>query len=83
MKFKIFNFAKSIWSFNRSLSGQGNRATLKKIKEITKKLNIKNIKSGTKCFDWKIPKEWHVASRWKINIFIKMVNFFNLYWMVC
>ena len=49
MKFKIFNFAKSIWSYNRSLSGEGNRATLKKIKSVVK-LKLKNIKSGTKCF---------------------------------
>ena len=62
MKFNILNFAKSIWSFNRSLSGEGNRATLKKIKEIVKKLNIKSIKSGSKCFDWKIPNEWNVNS---------------------
>ena len=41
MKFKIFNFVKSIWSYNRSLSGEGNRVTLKKIKEITKKLKVK------------------------------------------
>ena len=67
MKFNILNFAKSIWSFNRSLSGEGNRATLKKIKEIVKKLNIKSIKSGSKCFDWKIPKEWHVDHAYLID----------------
>ena len=67
MKFKIFNFAKSIWSYNRSLSGEGNRATLKKIKSVVKKLKLKDIKSGTKCFDWNIPKEWHVEDAYIVG----------------
>ena len=67
MKFKIFNFAKSIWSYNRSLGGEGNRATLKKIKSVVKKLKLKDIKSGTKCFDWNIPKEWHVEDAYIVG----------------
>ena len=67
MKFKIFNFAKSIWSFNRSLTGDGNRKTLKIIKKNVNLLNIKNIKSGTKCFDWVIPLEWKVEEAFLID----------------
>ena len=67
MRFKIFNFAKSIWSFNRSLTGEGNRKTLKIIKKNVNLLNIKNIKSGTKCFDWVIPLEWKVEEAFLID----------------
>ena len=51
-------FAKKIWHYNRSLTGEGTRETLIKIKNINSELKIKSIKSGTKVFDWTIPPEW-------------------------
>ena len=56
---KVFNLAKKIWSFNRSLTGKGVRETLSEFKKINKSLKIKKVKSGTKAFDWKIPLEWN------------------------
>ena len=61
MKFdSIYNFLKHLFPYNRSLTGKGNIKTLMEIKKINPLLKIKNIKSGTKVFDWKIPKEWSV-----------------------
>ena len=57
---QIYNFAKKILRFERSLSSIGNLKTLKEIKKINSKLIIKNFKSGSKVFDWIVPKEWHV-----------------------
>ena len=57
---QIFNFAKKIIGYPRSLSGDGVRETLKSIKEILPQMKIKNFKSGKKVFDWKIPLEWNV-----------------------
>ncbi len=57
---KIHDFAKDLWPLNRSLTGEGNRKTLKKIKEIIPDLNIFSINSGEKVFDWTIPNEWEV-----------------------
>ena len=54
----LHTFAKKIWHYNRSLTGEGTRETLKKIKNINSGLKIKSIKSGTKVFDWTIPLEW-------------------------
>ena len=56
----IHNFAKDLWPLNRSLTGEGNRKTLEKIKEILPELEICSVKSGTQVFDWEIPKEWQV-----------------------
>jgi aminopeptidase-like protein len=55
-------FARKIWKFNRSLTGNGNRKTLKELQKISSLLKIKEIKSGTKVFDWTVPKEWQVNS---------------------
>ena len=58
---KIFN---NLWPINRSITGMGFLKSLKIIKKETKNLKIKKIKSGTKVFDWKIPKEWNVNEAW-------------------
>ena len=54
----LHTFANKIWHYNRSLTGEGTRETLKKIKHINSNLKIKSIKSGTKVFDWTVPPEW-------------------------
>ncbi len=59
-KKQIFDFAKSIWSYNRSLTGEGVNKTLNKIKSQCKSLKIIKIKSNSKVFDWKIPLVWKV-----------------------
>ena len=57
---EIHNFAKELWPINRSLTGDGVRETLEKIKIKIPELKIHSIATGTKVFDWEIPKEWHV-----------------------
>ncbi len=57
---KIYNLAKKIWSYNRSLTGNGVRKTLFEFNKIFEELKIFEIKSGTKAFDWVIPEEWNV-----------------------
>ena len=59
---KIYNLAKFLWPINRSLTGNGNRKTLKIIKKILVNLKIKEVISDKKVYDWKTPKEWNVKS---------------------
>ena len=66
-KNKIFDFAKKIFPYPRSLTGNGVRKTLKDIKSIIPKLKIIEIPSGTKAFDWKIPLEWSVSDAYIID----------------
>jgi len=56
----IHRFARELWPINRSITGEGLRETLKKISIHLPNLEIKNIPSGTKVFDWTVPKEWKV-----------------------
>ena len=64
---KIHKFAKSIFNINRSLTGPGVRETLKELKTICPKLNIKSYNSNTKVFDWKIPLEWNLKDGYIIG----------------
>ena len=58
---RIYKLIQLLWPLNRSLTGNDNRKTLKLLKNINPKLKIKEVKSGTKVFDWKIPNEWNVS----------------------
>ena len=58
---EIYKFMVDNFYINRSLSGKGTRKFLVNIKKKIKKLKIKEIRSGTKVFDWTIPDEWNVT----------------------
>ena len=62
--YRIYNLAKKLWHYNRSITGIDNRKTLKHLQGISKKLKIKSIKSGKKVFDWVVPDEWNVKDAW-------------------
>jgi aminopeptidase-like protein len=64
----IYNLAKNLWKFNRSITGEGVRETLQLIKEnYIKNLNIFSIPTNTKIFDWVVPSEWHVNEAYIID----------------
>ena len=58
----IFEFARDIIPYNRSVVSTDVLKTLKKIKTKIKKLKIIKVRSGSKIFDWKIPYEWKAIS---------------------
>ena len=60
IEIKIINLIKKIFTYNRSLTGDGNRKTLNEVKKIIKNLKIIQYNSGEKVFDWIIPPEWNV-----------------------
>ena len=63
MKKKLEEYFDRLFKINRSLTGNGNRETLKILSEIAE-IKIHEIPSGTKCLDWVIPPEWNVNEAW-------------------
>ncbi len=63
MKAKIEHYFDKLFPINRSLTGNGNRETLKILSEIID-LAITEVPSGTPCFDWTVPAEWNVKEAW-------------------
>ena len=55
---EIHKFAKELWPLNRSITGEGVRETLERIKFHLPRLKIESVTSGTVVFDWTIPREW-------------------------
>jgi aminopeptidase-like protein len=58
--YEIHDFARQLWSLNRSITGEGVRETLLKIANHLPNMIVHSVPSGTKVFDWTVPKEWHV-----------------------
>ena len=56
---ELHRFASELYPICRSITGNGVRETLKAIQEIIP-LEISEIESGTKVFDWEVPKEWNI-----------------------
>jgi aminopeptidase-like protein len=63
----IYALAVRLWPINRSITGDGVRDTLSIIKNMLPDLKICGIPSGTKVFDWTIPKEWRAREAYIIT----------------
>jgi len=54
----IWDTVKLLFPLNRSITGKTNQRTFDFIKKsFIPELEVKRIKSGSKVFDWEVPKE--------------------------
>lgn len=60
---EIDRYLKSLFPICRSITGNGNRESLKILQKIVP-LEIKEYQSGTPVYDWVIPDEWIVRDAW-------------------
>ena len=63
----LYRFAKKIYPYDRSITGEGVRKTLNSIKEILPRLKIQSVASGETAYDWLVPQEWKVRSAYIIT----------------
>lgn len=63
MKTEIEKYFDRLWPITRSLTGNGNRESLKILSELID-LEISEVPSGTPCFDWNVPPEWNINEAW-------------------
>lgn len=66
MKKELEKYFDRLWPITRSLTGNGNRETLKILSELID-VKITEIPSGTQCFDWNVPAEWNIKEAWIKN----------------
>ena len=60
---EIDKFLKRLFPITRSITGEGNRKTLKILQEIIP-LKILEYPTNQKVYDWTIPKEWNIKDAW-------------------
>lgn len=56
----MYDIAAEIFPICRSITGNGVRETLSILKKYAPEMTIHEVPSGTKVFDWTVPKEWNI-----------------------
>lgn len=59
---ELHELGRRLFPIMRSITGDGLRQTLRILKEHAPDLQMHEIPTGTKCFDWVVPREWNVRS---------------------
>lgn len=62
----MYNLIKKLYPICRSITGNGVRETLRIIRGIIP-IEIHEVPTGTKVFDWNIPKEWNIKEAYVKN----------------
>ena len=62
----MFELMEELYPLCRSITGEGVRETLRVIQERIS-LEMHEVPSGTKVFDWTVPLEWNVADAYVMN----------------
>ncbi len=62
----LLNLIKELYPICRSITGEGVRETLRIIQKRVP-LEIQEVPSGTKVFDWTVPLEWNVTDAYVMN----------------
>lgn len=58
---QIYELAGRLFPICRSITGNGVRQTLQILKEYLPEMDIVEVPTGTKVFDWEVPKEWNIS----------------------
>lgn len=72
---QIHALAAAIYPICRSITGNGVRATLKRLKEHVD-IEVHEVPTGTQAFDWTVPREWNIEDAYiKTSSGEKIVDF--------
>lgn len=64
---EMYALMQRLWPICRSITGDGVRQTLAILAERLPELVVNELPTGTKCFDWTIPKEWGIRDAYVLS----------------
>lgn len=73
---EMYQLAHRLFPICRSVTGDGVRATLQILGEELPTLQVREVASGTPCFDWTVPREWNIRDAYVLDpTGIKIIDF--------
>ncbi len=66
MSLNLESYFDRLWPLCRSITGNGLRDSLRILQEVIP-LELEEIPTGTKAFDWEVPKEWNIRDAYIIT----------------
>lgn len=64
---EMYGLCERLFPICRSITGNGVRETLNILKEYYPELKIYEVPTGTRVFDWQVPKEWNIRDAYVEN----------------
>lgn len=63
----MYDLCVKMFPYCRSITGNGVRQTIRDLQTILPEIKVYEVPSGTKVFDWTVPKEWNIRDAWIKN----------------
>ena len=63
----IYNLLESLFPICRSITGDGVRKTIRVIADEIPELKVFEVASGSRVFDWVVPREWNIQDAYVID----------------
>jgi len=64
---EMHELCQELFPICRSITGNGFRQSLEILKKHIPNLEVFEVPTGTKCFDWEVPKEWNIKDAYIVN----------------